>query len=290
MPRVAANGIELCWESLGEGPPLVLIMGIGAQLVHWPDGFCEQLAARGFRVVRFDNRDTGLSTKLDGQPVPRLSSLLPRALLGLRIDAPYTLEDMAADVVGLLDALDIERAHIVGASLGGMIAQMMAIEHGSRVQTLTSVMSSTGSWASTVGRPSAIRVLLRRPPRSRDEAMDFAVTFFRTVGSPGFDFDEDAIRQRAAVAYDRCFYPPGFGRQLAAALATGDRTKALAGVQAKTLVIHGSEDPLIRPVFGMATARAIPGARLRLIEGMGHDLPEGAWPIVAEAIASHALA
>jgi pimeloyl-ACP methyl ester carboxylesterase len=289
MPTARANGIELHYEVTGEGPPLVLIMGIGAQLVAWPEGLIALLADHGFQVIRFDNRDVGLSSKIDGagRPPP-MRPAIARAMLGLPISAPYTLVDMADDVAGLLDHLGMGDAHVAGVSLGGMIAQTLAIVHPSRLRTLTSIMSHTGDRLSGIGSPRAIQALLGPAPRSAAEAGERAVRFTRICGSTGFPIDEDDLRRRAARAYERCFYPRGFLRQFLAALATGSRTEALRFVRVPTLVMHGSDDTLLPPRGGRATARAIPGARFQLIEGMGHDLPRGAWPILADAIAEHA--
>jgi pimeloyl-ACP methyl ester carboxylesterase len=285
------SGIELEYDERGEGEPLLLIMGIGAQMILWPEGFCDVLASRGFRVIRFDNRDVGLSSKLDhlGLP-PSWKTLMPRMLLGLPIQAPYALEDMAGDAVGLLDALGIESAHVVGASMGGMIAQTMAIVYPHRMRSLTSVMSHTGKarvWTSEV---RALRALLSRPPRSREDAIAAHLNLFRVVRSTAFPFDEAAVRDRAGRSFDRCYHPQGFLRQLGAIGATGDRTARLKFVRVPTLVIHGTVDPLIRPIGGELTAKAIPNARLDLIEGMGHDLPAAAWDMLSDKVAGHARA
>lgn len=286
MPTLSANGLEICYETMGEGAPLVLIMGLGAQLIHWPEGFCQLLADRGFRLVLFDHRDVGLSTKLEDAPITNLRRAIVRGFLGLPVDAPYTLSDMAADVAGLLGGLDIEAAHIVGVSMGGMIAQVLATERPERVLTMTSMMSTTGA-RRYVGKPRALRALLRRAPRSREEAVEGMVQFFRTVSGPRFPIDEADIRDRAGRAYDRCFYPRGFARHLLAVTASGNRTRALARVRAPTLVVHGSADPLVPPRAGRATARAIPGARLEIVEGWGHSLPARVWPILVGHIAEH---
>jgi len=288
ISTVTSNGLELAFESIGDGDPLVLVMGIGAQLTHWRDAFCHQLAARGFRVIRFDNRDVGLSSKLGDARAPDIRKMIVGLLLGRTLQAPYTLLDMADDTAGLLDALDIDRAHIVGASMGGMIAQTMAIAHPHRVKTLTSIMSHPGCVRFMVSDPRALKVLLQRPPRTRSEAMDRAEEFYRAVGSRGFELDLSGTRERAGRAYDRCFYPRGFARQMAAILASGSRREALRYVRAPTQVIHGSVDPLIRPAGGRATARAIPKARLDIVDGMGHDLPEGAWSRIIDAIEANA--
>ena len=288
MPKATCNGLELEYEIIGEGEPLVLIMGIGAQLIYWPDDFCAQIAERGFSVVRFDNRDVGLSTKLGDRRAPPFSKLVGRGLLGLSIDAPYSLLDMADDTVGLLDALGFERAHVVGASMGGMIAQTMAIAHPHRVRSLCSIMSSPGGRRHLLTTPRAMKALLQPPPTSREEAMDRAEAFYTVCGSTGFDRDVEGIRERAGRAYERCFYPKGFARHMAAIFATGSRRQALRFVRAPTTVIHGGADPLILPRSGRATAEAIPDSRLEIIDGMGHDLPRGAWPRIIDTITSNA--
>ncbi|MFP6683493.1 MAG: alpha/beta hydrolase [Polyangiaceae bacterium] len=288
MPRAQANGIDLEYECIGDGAPLLLIMGIGAQLIHWPGGLCERLVAQGFKVIRFDNRDTGLSTKIEGAPTHKTWTMVTRGLLGLQVEAPYTLDDMADDAVGLLDALNVERAHVVGASMGGMIAQTMALRHPDRLFTLTSIMSHPGDIKYAVGTPKSLLRLLAPAPTNRNEAMDNAIAFYAATGSTGFEQDEVMIRTRAGHAFDRCFYPQGFKRQMAAILASGSRSQALKYLRVPTLVIHGSADCLIRPAGGRATAQAIPGAKLEIVEGMGHDLPEGVWPLVVAAISQHA--
>ncbi len=287
MPRASANGIELEYESFGDGPPVVLVMGIGCQLILWPDGFCEALAARGYRVVRFDNRDVGLSTKLHSLGVPPVRELLARSMLGLPVEAPYDLGDMADDTVGLLDALGIDRAHVVGASMGGMIAQTMALQHPHRLASMTSVMSSPGGRRNIVGKPKALKTLLSKPPRTREEATEHHVAAWRVLAGPGFPFDEAGTRARGGLVFDRGHYPPGFARQFAAILASGDRRAALRFVRTPTLVIHGDGDPLIPLRAGFATARAIPGARLEIVRGMGHDLPAGAWPTLVDTLVQH---
>lgn len=285
MPKVRANGIDIHYERMGQGEPIVLIMGLGAQLVLWDPKFCQQLVERGFSVIRFDNRDVGLSSKIDHDRIPNVRRAIVRGFLGLPVDAPYTLLDMADDTRGLLDALGIERAHLMGVSMGGMIAQTTAILHPHRVASLTSVMSSPGDRLSGTGKPGAIRALLRPPPRSREEAIERHVQLFRVIGSRGLGTDEDRIRERAALAYDRCFYPRGVARHIAAIMASGSRTEALRFVRAPTLVVHGTRDPLIPPAGGRRTARAIPNAELMMVEGMGHDLPPDAWPRIADRVA-----
>jgi pimeloyl-ACP methyl ester carboxylesterase len=283
--RAQANGIELAYETIGDAsdPPLLLVMGLGMQLIHWDRELCELIAARGFRVIRFDNRDAGRSTSIDA-PVP---NLMP-ALTGLGFDAPYLLEDMAEDAFGLLDHLGIESAHVVGASMGGMIAQTMAIAQPRRVRSLTSIMSTTGE--RRAGRPK-LRVwslLARRAPSAKDAYVEHFVRVFRLIGSKGFPFDERRARELAAASYERGHNPAGAGRQLAAIIASGDRTERLRAIRVPTLVIHGRDDPLVPFRGGQATARAIPEARLVAIPGMGHDLPRLLWPRMVQAIAETA--
>jgi pimeloyl-ACP methyl ester carboxylesterase len=281
-----ANGIELCFQEMGdqEGEPLLLVMGLATQMLAWDEAFCGLLAERGFRVVRFDNRDIGRSTKLTSAGVPGRVDLMT----GRRSSAPYLLRDMAADTVGLMDHLGIESAHVVGASMGGMIVQTLAIEHAERVRSMVSIMSNTGSrWT---GMPSrkAMAVLLARPPRGREAAIERAVRTFKVIGSSGYPFDEERVRQIAGRSYDRGHSAAGVLRQLHAITASGDRTQALRGVRIPTTVIHGTADPLVRPAGGKATARAIPNSRLKMIDGMGHDLPRQLWPVFAEEIAGTA--
>jgi pimeloyl-ACP methyl ester carboxylesterase len=254
-------------------------MGLGMQLIHWDLELCEQLAERGFHVIRFDNRDSGLSTKVDA-PVPDMR----RALFGLRFDAPYLLEDMADDAFGLLDHLGIEAAHVVGASMGGMIAQTMAIKRPERVLSLTSIMSTTGE--RRAGRPKlrVWSVLMRQAPRDRDAYVERFVKIFRLIGSKGFPLDDDRIRELAAATYDRGHHTAGTGRQLAAIMASGDRTAQLRTLAVPTTVIHGRDDPLVPFRGGRATAAAIPDARLIAVPGMGHDLPREVWPQLIDAV------
>jgi pimeloyl-ACP methyl ester carboxylesterase len=281
-----ANGIDLCFQEMGDpdGEPLVLVMGLATQMLAWDEGFCGLLVERGFRVIRFDNRDIGRSTKIVSAGVPRRLDMMR----GRRAGAPYLLRDMAADTVGLMDHLEIESAHVVGASMGGMIVQTLAIEQAERVRSLVSIMSNTGSrWT---GMPSrkAMAVLLGRPPKGRDAAIERAVKTFTVIGSPGYPFDEERVRRVSGRSYDRGHSAAGVLRQLHAITASGDRTRALREVRVPATVIHGASDPLVRPAGGRATARAIPGARLKLIEGMGHDLPRQLWPVFAEEIAATA--
>ena len=290
MPRAAANGLQIEYQTFGEpdDPPLLLVMGLGAQMILWHEEFCAALAERGHYVVRFDNRDAGMSTKLDHAGFPDVLGALSAAAQGRRVDAPYRLCDMADDAAGLLDALDLESAHVVGASMGGMIAQTLAIEHPGRVRTLTSIMSTTGDPSLPQAKPEAMAVLLTPAPTERAAAIEHGVRLWRTIGSPGFPFDENEVRALAARAFDRGPSPAGVARQLVAIVASGSRRDALAAVRAPTLVIHGAADPLIPVEAGRATAAAVPGAELVEIDGMGHDLPRLLWPTFIDAIAKHA--
>jgi pimeloyl-ACP methyl ester carboxylesterase len=281
MPRARANGIELEYDTFGDrnGPPLVLIMGLGAQLIDWPVGFATQIADHGFRVIRFDNRDAGLSTWLDDLPAPDLAAIMTG-----QQQAPYLLSDLADDTAGLLDALDIDAAHLVGASMGGMIAQQLVLDHPARVRSLTSIMSTTG--APGVGAPSqaATEVLLRPASPDRESAIASGVQANRVTASTGFVVTDEELRDRVAAAYDRANHPVGSTRQLAAIVASPDRTNGLRGVAVPTAVVHGEADHLVDPSGGRATAAAIPDAELVMIPGMGHDLPAGAWPQIVDAI------
>jgi pimeloyl-ACP methyl ester carboxylesterase len=288
MPEKTARvgDVELAYETFGDpaDPAMLLVMGLATQMLGWHEDFCAQLAGRGFRVIRFDNRDIGRSTKLKRYPPPTTGELLRRD----RRAAHYSLVDMAADGIGLLDQLGIERAHVVGASMGGMIAQETAINFPDRVLSLCSMMSNTGSMLS--GQPAfgLYATLLRPSPRERSAAIEHAVRVFSDIGSPGFERDELELRDVIARSYDRGHDPSGPARQLAAIIAGGNRTDRLRQLRVPTLVIHGTSDRLVRPSGGRAVARAIPGARLVEIEGMGHDLPRGAWPRIIDAIVANA--
>jgi pimeloyl-ACP methyl ester carboxylesterase len=281
------RGITLCYETYGDpaDPPIVLVMGLATQMIAWHEEFCEQLAERGFYVVRFDNRDIGRSTHLDFRPPTMLQML--RRRVG---PEQYTLSDMAEDTAALIRELGIAPAHLVGASMGGMIAQVLAAEHPELVRSLTSIMSTTGSrWH---GQPalSVYKYLLRPPPRDREGYVERAAEVFGLVGSTGFPRDESYIRERAARSYDRGYDVRAGGRQFGAIIASADRTRQLQSIRAPTLVIHGTVDKMIKPSGGRATAKAIPGARLIEIEGMGHDLPRGVWPRILDAIGEQARA
>lgn len=288
MAQLQSNGLSFEYETFGDpgARPVLLVMGLGAQMILWEEDFCRALADRGHFVVRFDNRDVGLSSKLTAAGVPNVFELMQKVTSGARPEVPYTLDDMADDTAGVLDALGLESAHVVGASMGGMIAQTTAVLHPQRVRSLTSIMSSTGDPSLPPAKPEAMAVLLSPPPSARDAAIEQGVKTWRTIGSPGFPFDEANVRKRAALAYDRCFHPEGTARQLAAILAHGSRRDRLAHLKVPTLVIHGAADPLVPIEGGRDTAAAIPGAELLVIEGMGHDLPQGAWPQIVGAIAT----
>lgn len=278
--------LDICYETFGDpaDPAMLLIMGLGTQMLAWHEDFCEQLAARGYFVIRHDNRDIGRSTRLDALPVPSLKQL---ALRDKRA-AAYTLSDMAADSVGVLDHLGIEKAHIVGASMGGMIAQRIAIEHPERTRSLVSIMSNSGSFWSGQPALTMYAVLLRPAPPQREAYIDRAVEMFTKIGGSGFGPDVEDLRDIASRSYDRGHNPRGSSRQLGAIVADRDRAPELRKLKIPATVIHGAEDRLVRRSGGRATAKAIPGATLVEINGMGHGLPRGAWPQIIGAIAQTA--
>lgn len=292
MPQICANGISLEYESFGSdtNPVVLLIMGLGAQLTRWPVPFCEKLAARGYRVIRFDNRDIGLSTRLDGAPVPDLGMLVAARMAGLPLNVPYTLHDMAADTIGLLDALHIPQAHIVGASMGGMIAQLVAADYPQRTLSLTSIMSTTGNPALPPPTPAAAAVLMTRAPNPADREAFAAhgLNTLRTIGSPGYPFDEAAARERILNEAARSYHPAGFARQIAAVTASGDRREKNQRIKAPTMVVHGADDPLVPLAAGRDTAQSIGNAELRVIPGMGHDFPPQLYDTIVDAIDSAA--
>ena len=270
MASVQANGITIEYETTGDGEPLLLVMGLGGQLTDWPEGFPEMLAAEGFHVITFDNRDQGLSTEFDWEPPSQIKSVL--GMLAKRPPkAEYHLTDMGLDAVGLLDALDIDSAHLVGMSMGGMIAQTIAIEHPTRARSLTSIMSNTGDRKHGRVAPKVMAKLARMKPPTRADAAAASGESFKLFSGPHFDPEEHLRRSEESVA--RSFRPVGTARQTAAIMASPDRTPGLAGVTAPTLVIHGLMDTLVTPTGGMATARAVPGSRLVMYPDMGHDLP-----------------
>lgn len=293
MAQVHANGIEIEYDDHGDpaAPPVLLVMGLGAQMTLWPIELVEALVARGFRVIRYDNRDIGLSHKFEGAKAPGMVRLLLLSRFGFKPKVPYTLADMAADGIGLLDALGIAKAHIVGASMGGMIAQHMAFAHPERVLSLTSIMSTTGNRKLPGGTREAIGVLTKRPASMEEDVLvEHGIKVARAIGSPGFPLDEDKVRERSRALIRRSFYPAGMPRQFAAIVADGDRRERLRSVKAPTLVIHGEADPLVPLPGGEDTARSIAGARLKTIPGMGHDLPVELVDEIADAVAEHARA
>jgi len=293
MTRAAANGIDIEYDTFGDknGTPLLLIMGLSSQMVAWPESFCKKLAQNGHWVLRFDNRDIGLSSKIEAVGVPDLMAAMAAYQQGLPVDAPYTLSDMAADAVGLMDALKLEKAHVCGLSMGGMIAQVMAIEYPRRVLSLISMESSNGDPTLPPAKPEAMEAMLSPPPQDRDGYIQHAVEVFRAFAGGSDKFDETLEKELSANSYDRSFYPFGFIRQLAAILASGNRTQSLASVTAPTLVIHGADDPLVPLAHGRATARAIPGAKLLVLEGLGHGMAYPAlWDEIVDAITQHTSA
>jgi pimeloyl-ACP methyl ester carboxylesterase len=289
--RVKANDIEIVYDTFGDAnaPPLLLISGLSAQMIGWDAEFCAQIAAQGYWVIRFDNRDVGLSTKFDDAGAPDLLALIQALVHGEALQAPYTLRDMADDAVGLLDALEIESAHVVGASMGGMIAQTVAIHHPGRVSTLTSIMSTTGDPELPPPKPEVVAVLVTPAPMDREPYIEQSIHNQRVLSGPGYPPDAVRARERAGRAFDRGIHPAGVGRQLAAIITSGSRKEALKSVSVPTLVIHGDADPLVPVEAGIDMANAVPGAQLLIIEGMGHDLPPAVWPRVIDAIARHAV-
>ena len=287
IQRARAGGIELAYETFGDrgDPPLLLIMGLATQMLAWHDDLCADLAGRGFFVVRFDNRDVGLSTHLHDAPMPDVMGALST---GDTSSASYRLEDMAADAIGLLDHLGVAQAHVVGVSMGGMIAQTIAIEHPDRVLTLTSIMSTPGP---RIGAPTqaASAVLFAPPATSRDEAVARVLETYRVIGSPGYPLDEQWLSEAAGTSYDRGYDPLGVARQLMAIYASGDRTSGLRTLRVPTLVIHGEDDPLVQVAGGRATAEAVPDAQLVTIPGMGHNLPRELWPRILDALKAHVV-
>ncbi len=292
--RARANGVELAYDSFGDpaAPPLLLIMGLGTQMIAWDEAFCEQLAARGLRVIRFDNRDIGQSSWLSDAGVPDVGRLLMQALAGQPVAAdsvPYTLAHMADDAVGLLDALGIGKAHIVGASMGGAIGQEIALRRGERVATLVSIMSSTGEPGLPAPTPDALALLMTPTPTDRAAYIERFLRVMKVLRA-GDDPDEEALDPaRAARAFERGVNPAGYARQLAAIIASGGRRARLGALRTPTLVIHGDRDPLVPLECGADVARSVPGARLLTIEGMGHALPRPTWQPIVDAIAEHAV-
>lgn len=295
MPTVRANNLDIFYDEVGDSnaPALLLIMGLGTQMIAWPEAFCGLLADRGFRGIRFDNRDVGLSSKFDGvQAQIDFPSAFARALSGQPVPAPYLLDDMALDALGLLDALGITSAHLVGASMGGMIAQITAAKHRDRSRSLVSIMSSSGDPRLPPGKPNAMAMLTaQRPPRdNRDAAITFGVNVQKALAGPGYPSTEVELRAKVERALDRSNYPAGIARHLIAVLASGSRVELLKTIRVPALVLHGADDPLAPVEGGRDTARHVPGATLKIIPGWGHDLPTVLIPMLAEQIASHCQA
>lgn len=291
MPKVVANGIDIHYEEHGDSgdPAMLLIMGFGAQLTLWPDELVEALVSRGFRVIRYDNRDIGLSHKFDGVRAPGIVRITLMSKLGLTPRVPYTLRDMAADAIGLLDALDIDRAHIVGASMGGMIAQHVAANYAERCLSFTQIFSTTGNPRLPQARKEALEALVTRPKSDAEEVLvEHGIMLARTIGSPGYPSPEERLRERTLSNLRRSFYPEGPTRHLSAIVADGDRSAMLRKITVPTLVLHGEDDPLVPCEGGRDTAACIPGAKLKTIPGWGHDLPLELVEILSGEIASHA--
>ena len=288
MPYASINGLRLAYETFGDdaGRPLLLIMGLASQMLLWDEDFCDLLAERGHFVVRFDNRDVGLSSRCSHLGRPSLWRALWNARRGQPVAAAYTLDDMAEDAMGLLAELGLERAHLMGASMGGMIAQAAAIRYPERVMSLVSFMSSSGNPRLPGPTWRATKVLLRRPPRDKQAFIEYSVKLWRTIGSPGYPFDEERIRRRSARVFDRGLAGHGARRQMVALVAHGDRRPRLAGLSLPSLVIHGQSDPLVPVEAGIDTAAAIPGAELMLLDGVGHTLPREVWPGVIDAVSA----
>lgn len=288
--RTSANGIEIEYETFGRpsNDPLLLVMGLGAQLTLWDENFCQMLADRGFFAVRYDNRDVGLSTYFDEAGPPDMMKLMMASAQGEPVQTAYTLNDMADDAAGLLDALSIDRAHVVGASMGGMIAQTIAIRHGARVKSLVSVMSTTGGPDAEPAKPEVMAALMRPAAPNREAQIEQSIELNATICSPGFPRDEQRTRDRIARDYDRAFHPEGTQRQMAAIVASGSRLEGLGRLSMPALVVHGDADVLVPPSNGKQTAHAIPGAEFMSIAGMGHDFPPEIFGRITDAISSNA--
>ena len=288
MPQINANGINLEYDTFGyeSNRPLLLVMGLGAQMIHWDEDFCNMLAETGHFVIRYDNRDIGLSEKMGQFSIPDMAQMMADFLEGETPEVPYTLDDMAADGMSLLDALDIERAHICGASMGGMIVQAMAINHGDRIKSMTSIMSSTGNPDLPPASPEAQAALATTSEENEAAVVQRAIEMNGVLGSPGFEFDIERATRKAIAAFDRSFYPAGIARQMAAIAAHGDRREKLNQISVPTLIIHGTDDCLVPVEGGIDTHENIRNSELMLIEGMGHDLPVGAWKRIVEGVSN----
>ncbi len=289
---VSSNGIEIAYEDFGShrDPAVVMIMGLGTQLIGWPDALCHALVHAGYRVVRFDNRDVGLSTKFYGRSgQTEMNLALAHSILGMAVSAPYTLRDMAADTVGLLNALEIQDAHFVGSSMGGMIAQIVASAHPQRTRSLVSIMSTSGYKGLPAAKPAAMHAIVAPRPsiHQRDHAIRHAMEIYRTIGSSRYPICDNDLQERASRYFDRCYYPEGMARHVLAILASGDRVEVLKQITAPTLVIHGSEDPLVPVEAGKHTASLVRDAKLMIIDGMGHDYPSELVPAISDSIIHH---
>jgi pimeloyl-ACP methyl ester carboxylesterase len=287
---VTANGIRLAYEEFGDpaNPALVLMMGLGTQLIGWPIALCEGLADRGFRVIRFDNRDIGLSEKFENAHIPQAATLMLRSKLRLPLKVPYTLDDMAKDCVGLLDALHIGRAHLVGASMGGMIGQIVAARFGERLHSFTSIMSTSGNPKVPMARADVVMAMVKRSLGLEKITLESTMAYWRKIGSPGYQPTDKELKKKILDSYYRSNYPQGYSRHMAAVLASGSRVRLLKQITTPTLVIHGRDDALVSVEGGIDTARNVHGARLEIFDGMGHDLPRGLLPDFIELIAGHA--
>ena len=293
MPKASFNDIDIAYETIGseKDRPILLIAGLSSQMVTWPDEFCSRLAAAGHYVIRFDNRDCGLSTKIESGGVPDVEALMIAKKEGKSIDPPYTLSDMAADAIGLLDSLGQDRVHVCGLSMGGMIAQMMAVEFPERVASMISMMSTTGKQDLPGPTAEAMDAMISMPPWERESYIRYLTGVYRAFSGGSEAFDEEVSNTIGGQAYDRCFYLMGFPRQMAAIIASGNREEKLAGVTAPTLVIHGTSDPLVTIDHGRATADAVPGAKLVLVEQLGHGLAyPSLWDEIISTITAHTQA
>ena len=289
MPNATANGIQIEYDTFGDSsyPALLLIAGNGAQTIFWDVEFCELLVKKGYFVIRFDNRDAGLSTKFEEAGIPDFPAAIKAAMEGKPMESAYSLDDMADDAVGLLNALGIEKAHICGASMGGMIAQVIAYRHPKHVLSLTSIMSTTGNPELPQAKPETIAAVLAPVPAERKAFVEHNMNIWWRIWSPGFPFEEKRARTLIENSYDRSYYPQGAVRQNIALIANGDRRESLSTIAVPTLVIHGADDPLIPVEGGKDTAQVIPGASLLIINGMGHDMPKGVWAEIIDAISNH---
>jgi len=288
MPRVRANSLEFEYDTFGDAadPPVLLVMGLGAQMINWSDGFCRQLADQGLYAIRFDNRDIGLSSKLDALGTPDFGAAYVDFQQGLDYEPPYTLEDMADDTAAIIDALGYETVHLCGASMGGMVVQLTAIRHESKLRSLAVLQSSTGDRSLPEPEPEALAALIAPAPETREETIA-QWRYSMSVHNGTLQIDEAWAQELLQRTYDRSQYPDGVTRQMLAVLGAWDRTEALGRLSVPTLVVHGAADPLIPPSHGEAIARAIPGATLRLVEGWGHPLIPAVWPEITQAIAAH---